>query len=142
MTAQVLLSRLDRVKQTAREQWVACCPSHDSKSGQSLAVTERDGKVLVHCFAGCDIYEVLSSVGLEIHHLFPDTGRFDPARGAGDNKRMRISYADAMRCVEFEALLAATAACNVANGHQLTAKDKNRLLLASNRISKALEVCR
>ena len=138
MTVQTLLSRLDRVKQTGRGRWVACCPAHDDKR-PSLAITETDeGKVLVHDFGGCSVYDVLFSVGMKVQDLFP------PSPGPREIMRtakMPFSYADALRCISFEALLAATAACNLANGHPLTDVDKNRLLVASRRINHALEVC-
>src|SRR5690625_2294887 len=141
MTVQTLLSRLDRVRPTGRGRWVACCPSHDSKSRQSLAIRETDdGTVLIHDFGGCDPLTILGAVGLELKDLFP----YDPASGSGGirkRERMPFSYADALRCVEFEALLAATAACNLANGTPLTDADRARLLLASSRINHALEVC-
>lgn len=137
MTVQTLLSRLDRVKQTGRGRWVARCPAHDDKN-PSLAIRETDdGKVLVHCFAECSIYDVLFSVDMKVQDLFPDA----MPRHALKAQRMPFSYADALRCISFEALLAATAACNLANGHPLTDADKNRLLVASRRINHALEVC-
>lgn len=141
MTVQTLLSRLDRVKPTGRGQWVACCPSHDSKSRQSLAIRETDdGTILIHDFGGCAPLEVLGAVGMDLKDLF----NMDGATGGGNHskpQRMPFSYADALRCVSFEALLAATAACNLANGIPLTHTDRARLLQASRRIHHALEVC-
>ncbi|MCZ8395884.1 DNA primase [Achromobacter ruhlandii] len=138
MSLQTLLSRLDRVKQTGRGRWVSCCPAHDSKSRQSLAITEsEDGKVLVHDFGGCSVYDVLASVGMKVDDLFPDAR----PRSALKTNRMPFSYADALRCVSFEALLAAVAAGNLAQGMSLTLEDRNRLWLAANRINHALEVC-
>jgi hypothetical protein len=138
MSLQTLLSRLDRVKQTGRGRWLACCPAHDSKSRPSVAITETDdGKVLVHDFGGCSVYDVLASVGMKVDDLFPD-GR---PRSALKANRMPFSYADALRCVSFEALLAAVAAGNLARGVPLTDDDRSRLWLAANRINHALEVC-
>ncbi|MBK6590648.1 MAG: DUF3987 domain-containing protein [Acidobacteria bacterium] len=48
---------------------MARCPAHDDKS-PSLSITEKDDKVLVHCFAGCTPDEILSAVGLEFRDLF------------------------------------------------------------------------
>ena len=105
MTVQTLLSRLDRVKQTGPGRWIACCPAHDDKR-PSLAIRETDdGKVLVHCFAECSVYDVLFSVGMKVQDLFPDA----MPRHALKAQRMPFSYADALRCISFEALLAATA---------------------------------
>lgn len=137
MTVETFLSRLDRVKHTGRGRWVACCPAHDDKS-PSLAITETDdGKTLVHCFAGCSVYDVVFSVGLTVQDLFPPmaTPRSDVIKA-----NLPFTYADALRCISFEALLAAVAAGNIANGVTLTDTDKARLLLASRRINRALEV--
>ena len=138
MSVDTLLSRLERVKKTGPGRWVASCPAHDSKSKQSLAITQTDdGKVLVHDFGGCSVYDVLFSVGLKVTDLFAD----DRPRQAIKTARMPFTYADALRCVSFEALLAAVAAGNLAQGVDLTDDDRKRLWLAANRINHALEVC-
>ncbi len=44
----------------------ACCPTHNDKN-PSLSIAERDGKLLVHCHAGCPqdaVWELLSRMGL------------------------------------------------------------------------------
>jgi len=46
--------------------WVAKCPAHED-SNPSLSIGEKDGKVLVHCHAGCsqrDLIEALCARGL------------------------------------------------------------------------------
>jgi len=53
--------------------WRARCPVHRGRSTSSLSVTEGpDGRVLVHCFAGCEKAAILESVGLELRDLFAD----------------------------------------------------------------------
>ena len=48
---------------------MACCPAHkDAKP--SLSVAERDGKILVHCQAGCTTEAVVSAMGLTMQDLF------------------------------------------------------------------------
>lgn len=46
---------------------MACCPAHDDKT-PSLRISEStDGRVLVHCFAGCSqksVIDALRSLGL------------------------------------------------------------------------------
>jgi hypothetical protein len=46
--------------------WTARCPAHKDR-GPSLSICEKNGKVLVHCFAGCSqraVIEALSDLGL------------------------------------------------------------------------------
>ena len=47
------------------------CPSHDDRL-PSLTVREcPDGRVLLHCFAGCSAAEVIGAVGMSMEDLFP-----------------------------------------------------------------------
>src|ERR1700674_2675030 len=41
--------------------WLALCPAHDDRNA-SLAITEKDGKILVHCHAGCNQRAVLAAL--------------------------------------------------------------------------------
>ena len=67
---EILLSKLEKVS-GRHGQYTARCPSHEDRS-PSLSIAEGDdGSVLVHCFAGCDVHQVVSSVGLELSDLFP-----------------------------------------------------------------------
>jgi DNA primase len=48
-----MLGMLTKVK-GRNGSWTACCPAHNDK-GPSLAIREtEDGRVLLHCFAGCE----------------------------------------------------------------------------------------
>lgn len=136
MTVQTLLSRLDRVRQTGRGQWVARCPAREDRT-PSLSIRElEDGRVLLHDFGGSSAEEVLAAVGLTFSDLFPE--RLVPGI---KRERLPFSYADALRCISFEALLTAVAAANIAQGLRLTDADRDRLWLAANRINHALDVC-
>lgn len=68
----VVLARLDRPKRTGKG-WAARCPAHEDKS-PSLSIAEADGgKVLLHCFSGCNAGDVLGAIGLEWKDLFPES---------------------------------------------------------------------
>ncbi len=75
----MLVDQLDRVVSIGQNQWKACCPAHEDKS-PSLSIKQLDdGRVLIHCFAGCTAQEVVESVGFNLNHLFPDeTQHFKP----------------------------------------------------------------
>lgn len=71
MTTETLLSLLDGVRNTSRG-WSSRCPSHIDKS-PSLSIREaEDGRILLHCFAGCTTPEVCSAIGIRLADLFQD----------------------------------------------------------------------
>lgn len=71
-TADKLLSRLDKVRSNGDRKWMALCPAHDDGS-PSLSLRElEDGRLLLHCFAGCGAADVLAAVGMELRDLYPE----------------------------------------------------------------------
>lgn len=128
-----LLARLDRVKQTGRDSWMACCPAHDDRSA-SLSIREtEDGRILVHCFAGCSVHEAVGSAGLSIDDLFPP-------RSVHHAKPERRAFpaADVLRAISFEALVVATAGVSLLAGQPFSDVDRARLILAVSRIQAAM----
>ena len=135
MSIDVFLSRLDGVRQTGRDRWLAKCPAHPDKR-PSLSVREMDdGRVLLNDFGGCATESILAAVGLEWDALFPER----PLEH-GKRERRPFPAADILRAVAFEALLAATAASNIARGIELTDVDRARVKLASDRLQRAAEM--
>ncbi len=135
MSAEALLSRLDLVKRTGPDRWMACCPAHDDGRA-SLSIRELDdGRILLHDFAGCDVADVLAAVGLELDALYPD--RTGDHRRRGEQRP--FPAADVMRMIAFEALLVGTTAIAIANGASLSKDDRQRILLAAERIRAGLE---
>lgn len=133
----VFLSRLDRVKRTSPSSWTARCPAHEDK-GPSLSIREAgDSKVLLHCFAGCSVHEVVKAVGLQLEDLFPPRQN-DPAY-VGKPERRPFPAADAFRAVAFECQIIALAALHIAGGGTLSGEDRERILTANGRIQSALD---
>lgn len=53
--------------------WMACCPAHEDRN-PSLSISEGDdGRVLLHCFAGCDPKAIVEAVGLRLQDLYPSS---------------------------------------------------------------------
>lgn len=133
MSVETLLSRLECVKPGGSGRWNARCPAHDDK-GPSLSIRELDdGRILVHCFAGCAAHEVVMAIGLEITDLFP-------AREIqhGKPEHRPFPAADALRAVGFEALVVATAGAALLAGQPFTQVDRERLMVAVGRIQSAI----
>lgn len=137
-TADLLL-RFDRVrKSTARRNaWTCKCPAHEDR-GPSLSVAETDdGRILLHCFAGCDVVDVVAAVGLSIDDLFPPRQR---APGDLPMRRQLMPAPDALRCLEAEAMIVCECAATVAAGSRLSDGDRARLIAASANITDALRL--
>jgi 5S rRNA maturation endonuclease (ribonuclease M5) len=79
-----VLGRLKGVKRNGN-QYAALCPAHDDKK-PSLAVSEKDGKILLHCHAGCPKENIMAAIGLEMKDLFIGESP-DYTSGSGKPKR-------------------------------------------------------
>lgn len=135
MSTENLISRLENVKRTGAGRWQARCPAHDDR-GPSLSVRELDdGRVLVHCFAGCEVHSVLSAVGLSFDDLFPSRDLEDHVKREG----RPFPAADILRAIAFEALVVAVAGSAMLAGEPFNAFDRDRLFLAVSRIQAALD---
>ena len=141
MTAETLLQRLDRVRQRGADQWSARCPAHDDK-GPSLSVKElSDGRVLLHCFAGCGVDEIVAAVGLEITELFPPR----PAHGQGAapaRRRGLLTASQALELIDHETHLIWVSGENIATGIALSTADLDRVRQAAGRIRFAWQEVR
>lgn len=136
MSADLLLSKLDGVKRTGEGRYLARCPAHADKRA-SLSIREADDeKILVHCFAGCSVHEVVSAAGLEISDLFPP--RPSDSAHTGKPERRPFPATDILRAIAFEALVVSCAAATMATGEALALADRDRLKLAAARIQNAL----
>ena len=128
-----LLLHLDKVKRTGKGKWIARCPAHDDK-GPSLTIRElEDERVLVHCFAGCSVHEVVGAIGLDMAALFPPRDIQH-----GKSERRPFPAADVLRAVGFEALVVCAAAAAMMAGEPFTQADRDRLILATERIQAGL----
>jgi len=128
-----LLSHLDKVRRTGEGTFQARCPAHDDR-GPSLSVRETDdGRVLIHCFAGCDVENVLSSIGMTFDDLFPvrETQHGRP-------ERRPFPAADVLRAIGFEALVVAAAGVALLAGQPFSVVDRERLILAVSRIQSSM----
>lgn len=133
-----LISRLDKVK-GRNGSWTARCPAHADK-GPSLAVREgEDGRVLLHCFAGCETASVLGAIGMDMTDLFPpdEKRREYPVTGKPSMKPAFFA-SDLMRIIHLEALVVQIVAFDIANGKTPNPETRERMLTAYQRIDEAV----
>lgn len=132
MSVDTLLQRLTKVT-GRRGHWTACCPAHEDRS-PSLAITETDdGRILLKCFSGCSVQEIVGAIGMDMTDLFPDSN---------DHYKPKVKNAfyatDLLKLIEFESTIVIIAANDLANGKQLSDNDRSRLKQAHERILEAI----
>lgn len=69
---QLLLGKFQNVRRSGAG-FTARCPAHEDRKA-SLSVTQRDGKILLHCFAGCTTEAICTAVGIQVSELFCENG--------------------------------------------------------------------
>jgi len=65
------LERLQSVRKMSRG-YLASCPAHDDKKPSLSISVGKDGRLLIRCFAGCQIESILFALDLEMKDLFED----------------------------------------------------------------------
>ena len=126
MNAQDVLDRLEKVT-GSKGKWMACCPAHQDKS-PSLAVTEADDRVLVHCFSGCDTQDVTAAIGLNVADLF-----YNKLAGAEMTERKRQRFEEVLKSERIQvAIINAVEKVE----RPLTTHERDRRSLGQQRINK------
>ena len=86
------LTRFEKVQRTGDGRYKACCPAHDDSDPSLTILFPGDGRILIHCFAGCDSLSVVQALGLSMKDLFPDGSLHDRLMGGRDHiKRAKVS---------------------------------------------------
>jgi hypothetical protein len=69
-------SVLDRLNVASRngEKAMCFCPAHDDRDNPSLSLKAENGRLLLHCFAGCQPEDIVSATELEMKDLFAERG--------------------------------------------------------------------
>ena len=130
-----IIERLEYTRETGPGRWLARCPAHDDKRPSLTIRLTDDGRWLLHCFAGCDVHEIVAAIGLELSDLFPPTDRhYQPG------ERRPFPALDVLRAVSHEVLIAALACGDVVAGKPLSEADFQRVLLARDRIQNAADI--
>lgn len=128
MIADQFLVHLNKVRSTGADRWQACCPAHDDRSPSLSIKLGEDGRLLVHCFAGCSAREVVESVGMGLADLFPSSD-FD--RDAYARQKQAEEAAD--RAVH-DALIVKLARSDLAKNKPLTTSQQQEVAAAVRRL--------
>jgi len=132
-----LLSRLEKVK-GRNGSWTACCPAHNDKS-PSLAVREgEDGRVLIHCFGGCETINVIQALGMDMNDLFPPRREWSGETHTTKPMKPAFYASDLLRIISFECLVVSICAYDMSHGKKILEQDMDRLKLAQQRIEEVM----
>jgi hypothetical protein len=132
MSAQALIEKLQKARTTGRETWIACCPAHEDKN-PSMTIRELDdGRVLLHCFAGCSVEDILGAVGLDFDALFPPK----PIEHAKPIRRP-FPAADVLEVLAHESKVVLLAIADAQAGNPV---NRERLSVAMARIERGREL--
>jgi hypothetical protein len=145
VTLDAILLLLEGTRRAGRG-WTARCPAHADRQA-SLSINEgHDGRILLHCFAGCSSLSVVQALGLELRDLFPARAfRTDPTRAEQSEVRQWRQIAEwraALGVLGTEAAIVSVAGSELASGQTLDAIDLSRLATAVQRIDAARTVLR
>ena len=132
-----LLSRVHRLKKTGDSKWLACCPAHDDKT-PSLAIKLADDRILIHCFAGCDVSSIVSALGLELSDLMPESKR----HSRPDNKRPKFNKSELFDRIVEESAILIVAIRQVFSGTPLNDGDMERVIKAEGIIDDIIQEAR
>jgi hypothetical protein len=91
-----------------------------------------DGTILLHCFAGCDVAEVVGSVGLDLSDLFPHS-----IEKPKKPHRRPFASLDLLELAAWESLVASIISVDLADGRP--SADRERLLKAAQRLRHIAE---
>jgi hypothetical protein len=137
MSLEIMLSRLNKVRKSSNNSWMACCPAHDDNT-PSLSVKDNgDGKLLLNCLAGCANEDILGALGMDWADIMPPK---QPKEHFVKPTKQRVYATDALRAIRFEAQIVCLAAYELCKGIKPNEADMKRLELAMERINTATEV--
>lgn len=133
----VLLSRLDGVRQVRTNQWMSRCPHHNG-DGTSLSIKNEDnGYILIHCFAHeCEAGDILGAIGMSVGDLFPERL---PDRTWRPTKHA-VPATDVLRVMKHELAVVEILISDLMTG-TLDFDAIDRGLICAQRLRKVLDLC-
>jgi hypothetical protein len=134
---EALLSRLDKVKPNGNGKWQALCPAHPDKSPSLAIKLTDDGKILIHCFAGCSVVDIVSAVGLELSDLMPENLAYKKG-----TKPPKFNKYELFETLAFESLILSIAIRQLLNYEDLNQADLLRVIRAENTINSIVSEVR
>lgn len=128
-----LLNRLQKVRKIGTDEWVASSPTRSDRTPSLFIKYDTNGNILLHDFGGSSVDEICNAIGIELSDLFPDDGK--------EYKPQRFNAHNVLVAMRQEVLIVALCAIDIVAGKNITEEDKDRVLLASQRLKEVYELC-
>jgi len=128
-----LLNRLQKVRKIGTDEWVASSPTRSDRTPSLFIKYDTNGNILLHDFGGSSVDEICNAIGIELSDLFPDDGK--------EYKPQRFNAHNVLVAMRQEVLIVALCAVDIVAGKNITEEDKDRVLLASQRLKEVYELC-
>ncbi|MBT9486565.1 MAG: DNA primase [Rubrivivax sp.] len=139
MTIEAVFARLEKPRVRGPGRWMCKCPAHRDRRA-SLSVRELDnGVVLLHCFAQCEVEEIVRALGLTMEDLFP------PGQGPGQGRpaeRKPFTAREVIEALQAELGVAWVLLTDLEAGKPPTDADRRRAGLAKARCVALMEELR
>jgi len=143
-----ILSHFENVKKSGDNQYQCKCPNHDDRSNSMGISLSNDGqKVIMNCFAGCSLTDVMQSAGLVWDDIMPNK-RVDSFINKGENvvgmlkqKQSFNPYA-VLKALSNDILFTALCGLEVSKGRKLEQIDKDKLFETSGRVRRLYDLCK
>ena len=126
------LDRLDGVKKTGPDKYLARCPAHDDKS-PSLSIRDCGDTFLMKCWSGCASGDVMTAVGLKLSDFWERA----PDKPSG-HKRVYVSAKEVVEIISTEMWIVIAAASAMLDD-SLTFEDYERLHDVAPKMQQILE---
>jgi len=136
MNIEQLITRFEKLRRTGDGKWIACCPAHQDKNPSLSIKHTDDGKILIHCFAGCEVDAIVSAVGLTLADLMPDNPTYK--KGSKPPKFNKYELFDRLT---YESIILCLAIRQLINNKLLSPNDQKRVLKAEETINDIAREC-
>jgi hypothetical protein len=133
--AAKVLDRLQRVRATSTNTWLASCPTGAHKHGdrsRGLSIRATDDRVLIHCHAGCGAVDIVESLGLRLADLYDR-----PVEHRSEASHSRIPARDLLEIISEETSVVVILASDMFEKKTIKETDWQRLATAAARIARA-----
>ena len=138
-SAKLLLDRLDGVKETGPNTWMARSPCRDDRT-PSLSIKKVDDRLPIHDFGGNSPDEIMRAVGLSMTDLFDRPLQHHNAPVSCFQRKRYGQARDALKALRHEVALVWCFAEQMHAGFALDPDERQRLKLSMHRLQVAEEL--